>query len=188
VTDRPDELRQKANIAREEYEIVLSRLFEGDVAVPRYDHSRLADRDSGFTLIEMLIVLAIIGLVAAFVGPRLMGQLDRSKATAAKVQIRSLSASLETLRLDLGRYPDATEGLALLIEPPANGVLGEVWEGPYVDTAIPTDPWGHAYLYNPPRDRRGRPRVGTLGADGVVGGTGQDADLYFGEGQGRVAS
>jgi general secretion pathway protein G len=154
--------------------------------VIRFDRSQIAHQDAGFTLIEMLIVLAIIGLVAAFVGPRLMGQLDRSKVTAAKVQIRSLSASLETLRLDLGRYPDGNEGLDLLTKPPAIAVPGEAWEGPYLDTTVPTDPWGHAYLYNPPRDRRGRPRIGTLGADGVVGGTGDD--LYYGEGQNRAAS
>jgi general secretion pathway protein G len=135
-----------------------------------------ASAEAGFTLLEMLVVLVIIGLVAAFVGPRLMTQLDRSKATAARVQIRSLSSSLETMRLDLGRYPDAREGLALLVSPSGGN---DGWQGPYLDTGIPQDPWGRPYIYEPAPGLE-RPRIVSLGADGAPGGDGQAADIAFG--------
>lgn len=142
---------------------------------------QLPHRELGFTLLEILVVLAIIALVAAFVGPRLMAQLDRSKVTAARVQIRSLVSSLETMRLDLGRYPTESEGLAMLVTPPPGvGEAGELWQGPYLDSGLPEDPWGRPYLYTPPAGTSGRPTVGSLGADGAEGGDGIDADLFFG--------
>ncbi|WP_207796647.1 type II secretion system major pseudopilin GspG [Sphingomonas oleivorans] len=143
---------------------------------------------SGFTLVEMLIVVAIIGLVAAFVGPRLMAQLDRSKASAARVQIRSLAASLETMRLDLGRYPSDQEGLKLLVEAPSGTVQEEIWEGPYLDSGLPRDPWGRPYVYQAPASPDGRPRIGSLGADGSAGGVGIAADIYFGDGRDMPAT
>lgn len=141
----------------------------------------------GFTLLEMLIVLTIIGLVAAFVGPRLMSQLDRSKVTAARVQIRSLASTLETVRMDLGRYPDAREGLALLVSPPAGNDPATGWRGPYLDTAVPLDPWGHPYRYQPSADGERRPLIASLGSDGAPGGSGQAADLTFGDGDALAA-
>ena len=133
-------------------------------------------------------MLTIIALVAAFVGPRLMAQLDRSKVTAAKVQIRSLTSSLETMRLDLGRYPSEGEGLALLVEaPPSTNEDAELWQGPYLETDLPDDPWGHSYVYRAPATRDERPFVVSLGSDGVEGGTGDAADLFFGH-RGEVAS
>lgn len=141
---------------------------------------RIGER--GYTLLEVLIVLTIIALVAALVGPRLISQLDRSKVTAANVQLRSLSSALETMRIDLGRYPTAQEGLALLVEPPAAlREAGEVWAGPYLETAVPNDPWGRPFLYAPPARNDGRPRIGTLGADGQEGGEGLDADIFVGD-------
>jgi general secretion pathway protein G len=141
----------------------------------------LRSRQAGFTLLEILVVLTIIALVAAFVGPRLMAQLDRSKVTAAKVQIRSLTSSLETMRLDLGRYPTDREGLALLVEAPAAATEdGALWQGPYLETDVPQDPWGRPYVYRAPATAEGRPLVISLGADGVEGGTGNSADLSFG--------
>lgn len=138
-------------------------------------------REGGFTLLEILIVLTIIALVAAFVGPRLMAQLDRSKVTAAKVQIRSLTSSLETMRLDLGRYPTEAEGLALLVEAPSStSEDAGLWQGPYLETDVPEDPWNRPYLYRAPATREGRPFVISLGSDGAEGGTGNAADLFFG--------
>jgi general secretion pathway protein G len=141
--------------------------------------ARLAER--GFSLLEVLIVLTIIALVAALVGPRLVAQLDRSKVTAARVQIRAITSALEALRMDLGRYPSADEGLRLLVEAPAGAAeTGEIWQGPYLETELPTDPWGRPYAYEPPPDPEGRPVVLSLGADGVPGGAGLAADIAFG--------
>lgn len=139
-------------------------------------------REAGFTLLEILIVLTIIALVAAFVGPRLMAQLDRSKVTAAKVQIRSLTSSLETMRLDLGRYPTEAEGLVMLVEAPSpTNEDAALWQGPYLETDVPNDPWGRAYVYRAPATLEARPLVISLGADGAEGGTGNAADLFFGK-------
>ena len=144
-------------------------------------------RERGFTLLEILIVLTIIALVAAFVGPRLMAQLDRSKVTAARVQIRSLTSSLETMRLDLGRYPTEGEGLALLVQSPARTLEdAELWQGPYLEAGVPDDPWGRPYLYRPPARVDGRPLIISLGADGAEGGSGNAADLFFGEPDGAA--
>lgn len=145
----------------------------------RRDPSRR--RQAGYSLLEVLIVLTIIALIAALVGPRLMAQLDRSKVTAARVQMRTLSASLETMRIDLGRYPSAQEGLALLVQPPAAGDVAR-WQGPYLDAQIPSDPWGGAYLYEAPQADFQRPIIKTYGADGAEGGSGLAADLSSGDG------
>lgn len=146
--------------------------------ITRRDPSRR--REAGYSLLEVLIVLTIIALIAALVGPRLMAQLDRSKVTAARVQMRTLSASLETMRIDLGRYPTAQEGLGLLVQPPAAADAAH-WQGPYLDAAIPSDPWGGAYLYEAPRADFQRPIIKTLGADGAEGGTGLAADISSGD-------
>ena len=129
----------------------------------------------GYTLLEMLIVLAIIAIIAALVGPRLFAQFDRSKATAAHVQAKALRSALDTMELDIGRYPTDSEGLALLVEPPAGG-LAE-WHGPYLSGALPKDPWGRNYIYAPPKESGQEPHVISYGADGKEGGTGNDADV-----------
>ena len=139
--------------------------------------------EDGYSLLEVLIVLTIIALVAALVGPRLMSQLDRSKVTAARVQIRALSSSLETMRVDIGRYPTNQEGLDLLVHPSAPRGEGDGWQGPYLDSDVPVDPWGGAYVYQAPRDEGARPRIVSLGADGREGGTGLAADVAFGDAQ-----
>lgn len=141
---------------------------------------RLRVRRSGYSLLEILIVLAIIGLIAALVGPRLLSQLDRSKVTAARLQIRTLSSAVETLRIDLGRYPTQEEGLALLTQPPADPTAN--WLGPYLEAETPLDPWGKPYLYIESPAPEQRPRIGSFGSDGREGGSGQAADLYFGDG------
>lgn len=137
-------------------------------------------RERGYSLLEVLIVLAIIALVAALVGPRLIAQLDRSKVTAARVQITALMSSMETMRIDLGRYPEASEGLDLLVRAPGGDNDG-VWAGPYLDAGIPNDPWGRPYVYEPPATALARPRIASLGADGRPGGEGPAADISVGD-------
>ena len=115
-------------------------------------------------------------LIAALVGPRLMAQLDRSKVTAARVQVRAIASAIETMRLDLGRYPTNEEGIALLNEAP-RGNDAELWRGPYLDGALPDDPWGRPYQYAVP-GADGQPfALYSLGADGKRGGQGDDADV-----------
>lgn len=137
----------------------------------------------GYSLLEILVVLAIIALIAAVVGPRLFAQLDRTKTQTARLQIRSLEAAVETMRLDIGRLPTEQEGLALLMEADPQTVSG--WYGPYLDKALPADPWGRPYIYvPPPADATNAPgapevraRVISYGADGQEGGQGVNSDV-----------
>jgi len=112
-----------------------------------------ADADhgqAGFTLVEMLVVIAIIGLVVGLVGPRVLNYLSESKVKAAKIQIESFSAALDLYYLDNGAYPPASEGLAALVERPGSA---PAWNGPYLRTgSVPLDPWGHPYVYKVPGD------------------------------------
>ena len=149
---------------------------------PRVERTRIGARrgEGGYSLLEVLIVLTIIALVAALVGPRLMAQLDRSKVTAARVQIRTLASSLETMRIDIGRYPTGQEGLDLLVHQVGADPDGS-WRGPYLDSDVPNDPWGGHYVYEPSRDGESRPRIVSLGADGREGGTGLAADIAYGD-------
>ena len=135
---------------------------------------RLADR-AGYSLLEILIVLAIIALIAALVGPRLFAQFDKSKVTAARVQVKALSAAVETMRLDIGRYPSPAEGLKLLNAAP--GAAVESWSGPYLAGGLPKDPWGHDYVYLPPAGEGQEPKVVSYGSDGRPGGSGNAADI-----------
>jgi general secretion pathway protein G len=138
---------------------------------------------AGYSLLEILVVLAIIALIAAVVGPRLFAQLDRSKSTTARLQIRSIESALETMRLDIGRLPTEQEGLSLLMQADAAQVAG--WSGPYLDKALPSDPWARPYIYvPPPASATGAPgapearaRVISYGADGQEGGEGVNADV-----------
>src|SRR3954449_4227116 len=102
---------------------------------------------AGFTLVEILVVITIIGLIMALVGPRVLNYLGESKAKAAKIQIESFASALDLYYLDLGRYPNSNEGLAALTQ--ASGTAG--WNGPYLRGGlVPADPWGHAYVYRSP--------------------------------------
>lgn len=130
-------------------------------------------RKAGYSLLEILIVLAIIALIAALVGPRLFAQLDHSKVTTARVQVRALETALETMRLDIGRYPTPQEGLGLLVK--ADGVSG--WAGPYLSGDLPKDPWGHDYVFEPAPDPQHPAHVMSYGSDGKPGGEGNAADI-----------
>ena len=129
----------------------------------------------GYSLLEILIVLTIIGMIAALVGPRLFAQLDHSKVTTARVQVRSLEAALGTMRLDIGRYPNPSEGLNLLVQGDAKTVQG--WAGPYLGGGLPKDPWGRPYVYEAPAEG-GSPKIYSYGSDGKPGGDGNAADIY----------
>lgn len=128
---------------------------------------------SGFTLLELLVVVAIIGLLAALVGPRVFGHISKSEVTTAKAQIEALSRALESYRIDLGHLPDATLGLQALVLRPADAPK---WHGPYLLKDVPLDPWGHAYQYKIP-GTRGEYEIISLGSDGVQGGSGDAADI-----------
>ena len=135
---------------------------------------RKPGREGGFSLLEILIVLMIIAMITTLVGPRLMSQLDRSKSQTAKVQARSLLTALDTMRLDLGRYPSNEEGLSLLTTAPTGG---DNWVGPYLSGALPMDPWGRPYIYRLSPDGQ-TAEIGSLGSDGREGGTGNAADIF----------
>lgn len=142
---------------------------------------------AGYSLLEILIVLAIIALIVALVGPRLFAQLDHAKVTTARVQVKSLETALSTMEIDIGRYPTESEGLALLIDAP-DRKAAPGWNGPYLSSGVPNDPWGHPYVYDPPTDRAHPPRVHSLGADGKPGGEGDAADIYSDVGAGPATA
>ncbi|HZH44674.1 MAG TPA: type II secretion system major pseudopilin GspG [Lysobacter sp.] len=136
-------------------------------------------RSRGFTLLEMLVVLVVIGLIASLVGPRLFSRVDTSKVQVAETQVRMLRGAVETFRLEVGRLPTPEESLNVLTQPPADDRARARWRGPYLDEAVPADPWGNPYQYAIP-GRDGMPfALYSLGADGKRGGEGNDADVGF---------
>jgi len=136
----------------------------------RLEHMR---NNSGFTLVELLVVMIIIGLLAALVGPRFIRQEEKAKIKATQAQIELLGTALDTFRLDVGRYPTSEEGLQALRQNP--GGL-ERWDGPYLKKAVPLDPWGKAYVYRSPGEH-GSFDILSYGADGVSGGEGDNRDI-----------
>src|SRR5690606_25530636 len=139
--------------------------------------SRPARAVSGFTLLEMIVVLVIIGLIMGLVGPRLFSQADKAKVQTADTQVRMLRGALETMRLDLGRFPTSGEGLNLLVQRPADQVVAQRWQGPYLDDGVPADPWGNPYEYSPQPSVDRDFTLYAFGAAGRPGGTGFDADI-----------
>ena len=134
---------------------------------------RKARRQQAFTLLELLVVIVIIGLLAAYVGPKYFAQLGKSEVTVAKAQIEAFEKALDTFRLDVGRYPLAEEGLgALLVQPPE----AKNWNGPYLKRALPQDPWGSPYQYRNP-ESNGEFEILSLGKDGQPGGSDENADI-----------
>ena len=137
----------------------------------------MSRRISGFTLLEMLVVLVIIGLLAGLVGPRLFSKVDQSKVVTAQTQAKMLRGAVENLRLDLGRYPTLDEGLSLLTKPPAEPALASRWRGPYLDDLLPLDPWANPYQYGVPgADGQGF-ALFSLGSDGKRCGEGDARDI-----------
>lgn len=130
-------------------------------------------RDAGFTLLELLVVLVIIGLLVGYVAPRYFAQVGKSEVKTARAQIKALEDALDQYRLDVGRYPDGEQGLAALVTQPA----GEArWQGPYLKKALPSDPWGNAYQYKNPGEH-GEVDIWSLGKDGQPGGSAEAAEV-----------
>lgn len=127
----------------------------------------------GFTLLELLVVMVIIGLLAGYVGPRYFSQIGKSEVKAARAQIDALEKALDQFRLDNGRYPTTEEGLKSLVERPSTAPK---WGGPYLKKAVPADPWDRAYIYRAPGEH-GEYDLSSLGKDGQPGGTEEAADI-----------
>lgn len=130
-------------------------------------------KQRGFTLLELLVVMVIIGLLAGYVGPRFFSQIGKSEVSTAKAQIDAFEKGLDQYRLDVGRYPSTEQGLQALMTAPA-GVSR--WQGPYLRKAVPVDPWGNAYRYRHPGEH-GEYDIFSYGADGQPGGDGTNADI-----------
>ena len=131
----------------------------------------------GFSLIELMIVLVIIGLLAGLVGPQLMKQLDSSKISIAETQIKMLRGALQTYRLDVGTYPTTAQGLAALMSAPDE--VAEYWRGPYLQDELPVDPWRTAYQYEAPVDNLQGFVLYSFGADAARGGENDNADIGY---------
>jgi general secretion pathway protein G len=139
---------------------------------------RLAPRtwqsQAGFTLVEILVVITIIGMIMALVGPRVLNYLGESKVKTARIQIESFSSALDLYYLDMGRFPSSSEGLAALAQRPASAAG---WNGPYLrGGVVPLDPWARPYVYRSPGER-GAFDILSLGSDGQEGGSGTAADI-----------
>jgi general secretion pathway protein G len=140
--------------------------------------ARRNGRQDGFTLVEILVVITIIGLIMGLVGPRVLNYLSQSKVNAANIQIQSFASSLDLFYLDLGRYPTTSEGLPALVTRPGGA---SAWNGPYLNhNSVPNDPWGHAYKYHAPGEHTPYETI-SFGSDGQEGGTGTAADIKSSE-------
>lgn len=142
------------------------------MAVQRFGRSS-AGPAGGFTLLELLVVMVIIGLLAGYVAPRYFGQIGKSEVKVARAQLDALEKALDQYRLDTGRYPGTELGLAALVIKPASEPR---WAGPYLKKTVPLDPWGRAYLYKSPGDHGDFDLV-SLGKDGQPGGSGEAEDI-----------
>jgi len=148
------------------------------MTTPSFSHKffpevRMPRQSLGFTLLELLVVIVIIGLLAAYVGPKYFSQLGKSEVTAAKAQIEAFEKALDTFRLDVGRYPTTEEGLGALLTQPAGMAK---WNGPYLKKAAPQDPWGQPYQYRVPGSKSDF-EITSYGKDSQPGGIDENADI-----------
>ena len=134
---------------------------------------RARARVRGFTLLELLVVIVIIGMLVGYVGPKYFKQVGKSQITVVRDQLHAFGQALDQYRLDAGHYPSTQQGRAALVDKPATEPR---WDGPYLKKAIPLDPWGTPYVYKLPGDHGDYDLI-SYGKDGVPGGTGEDADL-----------
>ena len=135
-------------------------------------------RRSGFTLLELVVVIIVLGLLAGLVAPQIIGRLSEAKSTTARTQVELLSVGRDGYRLDNGSYPTTEQGLAALREKPTRSPVPANWRGPYLRKDVPVDPWGRAYLYRAPGERNSNGfDLLSLGRDGKAGGEGEDADV-----------
>lgn len=134
-------------------------------------------KEHGFTLLEMLVVMVIIGLLAGLVGPRIFGKVDTSKVQTAQVQIKMIESAIQIMRLDVGTLPDGEASLRWLVREPEEPSARAVWKGPYLDGQIPVDPWNNAYQVVSPGPDGKAFAVMSYGADGKPGGEGLNSDI-----------
>jgi general secretion pathway protein G len=134
-------------------------------------------KHAGFTLMEMLVVLAIIGIIVGMVGPKILGVIDDKAPDIARTQTKMLRGAIENFRLDLGRYPTTQEGLAVLVTKPSDPAVAARWRGPYTSDDIPLDPWKNPYQYSVPGANGQSFALYSFGADGKRGGEGAAADV-----------
>lgn len=135
----------------------------------------------GFTMIELLVVLVILGLMAGFIGPKVLGKGESAKVGTTKTQLKALKSALQTYKLDVGEYPSTQDGLQALNTSPDSAKAKQNWQGPYLDGKLPQDGWGNPFQYR--REAHGLEDITlmSLGADGKPGGEGLDADLALGD-------
>ncbi len=139
---------------------------------------RVARGARGFTLLELVVVIIVLGLLAGLVAPQIFGRVGEAKGTTATTQMSLIGTALDNYRLDNGAYPTAAQGLAALRERPTLPPAATNWKGPYLRKDVPLDPWGRAYIYASPGTRNPSGYdLSTLGRDGKAGGSGEDADL-----------
>lgn len=135
-------------------------------------------KSQGFTLIEILVVIIVLGLLAALVGPRILGRVSEAKSATARTQIELLGVALDNYRLDNGMYPTTEQGLQALQEQPTREPLPLNWRGPYLKKAVPLDPWGRPYTYKSPGEHNPSGYdLFSFGRDGQPGGVDEDADI-----------
>lgn len=141
---------------------------------PPADHRSRRSGQGGFTLLELLVVILIIGLLTGIVAPRFLGQIGRSETTAARAQLDAFDKALQAYRIDAGRFPTTSQGLRALVVQPADEPR---WHGPYMQNDIPPDPWGSPYQYRNPGSNGRDYDLLSFGHDRAPGGTGDDADI-----------
>jgi general secretion pathway protein G len=132
----------------------------------------------GFTLLELVVVIIVLGLLAAIVAPQILGRVSDARTTAAQTQVELFGTALDNYRLDNGSYPTTEQGLSALREKPTRAPVPTNWRGPYLRKDVPLDPWGKPYIYRSPGERNASGYdLMSLGRDGNAGGEGEDKDV-----------